>query len=494
MVTVALRTPFDLAAYPGLGDPCMHYGSHRPSLDALTSALFGDISFRGHLPVAIPGLYPGARDRDMTEPTAPPDSSTSRSTAGVTTSRPTHRASGRWDGIFPRQVSERSFPPSSPRRTSTSMPRSRSLGRATQGYEGADAVGLHIEGHGSPRSGRVHNPDHLRLPDMGVARRWAESRAVRMVTLAPELDHAFETAGIPPTGVVVSAGHSGADFETAAGALAGAWTAVTHLFNQMSPFHHRSPGLVGAAFLSDRPCGVIVDGIHADSSAVRLAWDHLGPDRFILITDAMQATGLGEGIYILGDREVSLGLEALGSAVPSSPAALTMDQAVANLLDWTAATEAQARASASIKPFTAPRAGDHLMGLLDEIRSSRCHCPDDERQRRAGPAGGRARFRMYPCRDCSTWHRTTPAGMPSTYGAPATGCRSASPHPRSSPSMTALPASRGHCGRDISKRRVARHRLGPRRRKTTRPAHRRHHQRARLPRRRGRRGHRSPCR
>ena len=67
---------------------------------------------------------------------------------------------------------------------------------------------------------------------------------------------------------------------------------------------------------------MIVDGIHADSSAVRLAWDHLGPDRFVLITDAMQATGLGEGIYILGDREVSLGPKARGSAVRFSPAAL----------------------------------------------------------------------------------------------------------------------------------------------------------------------------
>ena len=57
MVTLALRTPFDLAAYPRSATHACTYGSHRPSLDALTSALFGDIPFRGHLPVAIPGLY-----------------------------------------------------------------------------------------------------------------------------------------------------------------------------------------------------------------------------------------------------------------------------------------------------------------------------------------------------------------------------------------------------------------------------------------------------
>ena len=98
-------------------------------------------------------------------------------------------------------------------------------------------------------------------PDAGLSR-----VRCKMVTLAPELDRAFEAAGIlSDSGVVVSAGHSGADFETAAAALDGPWSSVTHLFNQMSPFHHRSPGLVGAAILSDRPCGVIVDGIHADS-------------------------------------------------------------------------------------------------------------------------------------------------------------------------------------------------------------------------------------
>jgi N-acetylglucosamine-6-phosphate deacetylase len=224
---------------------------------------------------------------------------------------------------------------------------------APEGYEGAHPVGLHIEGPWiSPDWKGAHNADHLRLPDPGIARLWADSGAVRVVTMAPELDGAFDAAGIlSESGVVVSAGHSGADFETAAGALEGPWSAVTHLFNQMSPFHHRSPGLVGAALLSDRPCGVIVDGIHADPAAVRLAWDLLGPDRLVLVTDAMQATGLGGGIYILGDREVFVGAEGprIGRAILAG-STLTMDQAVANLRDWTGASEEQARACASINP------------------------------------------------------------------------------------------------------------------------------------------------
>jgi N-acetylglucosamine-6-phosphate deacetylase len=222
-----------------------------------------------------------------------------------------------------------------------------------EGYDGARVIGLHIEGPWiAPEWKGAHNPAHLRGPDAGIARQWAESGVVRMVTMAPELDHAFEVAGIlADSGVVVSAGHSGADFETATRALDGQWTAVTHLFNQMSPFHHRSPGLVGAALLSERPCGVIVDGIHADPAAVRLAWNHLGPDRFILITDAMQATGLGEGIYILGDREVFVGADGprIGRAILAG-STLTMDQAVSNLQEWTTASPEQARACASANP------------------------------------------------------------------------------------------------------------------------------------------------
>jgi N-acetylglucosamine-6-phosphate deacetylase len=232
-----------------------------------------------------------------------------------------------------------------------------------EGYDGAHPAGLHIEGPWiSPDWKGAHNSDHLRLPDPGVARRWAESGAVKMVTLAPELDRAFETAGIlSDARVVVSAGHSGADFDTASRALDGPWSTVTHLFNQMSPFHHRSPGLVGAALLSNRPCGVIVDGIHADPAAVRLAWEFLGPERFVLVTDAMQATGLGEGIYILGDREVFVGPEGprIGRSILAG-STLTMDQAVANLQDWTTATVDQARACASINPA-------RLLGLAGRL-------------------------------------------------------------------------------------------------------------------------------
>ncbi|MGH8915028.1 MAG: N-acetylglucosamine-6-phosphate deacetylase, partial [Acidimicrobiia bacterium] len=80
-------------------------------------------------------------------------------------------------------------------------------------------------------------------------------------------------------------------------------------------------------------------------------WDRLGPDRFTLITDGMQATGLGEGIYILGDREVVVGSDGPRiSRTILAGSTLTMDRAVANLTAWTSATTDQGLASASLVP------------------------------------------------------------------------------------------------------------------------------------------------
>lgn len=237
------------------------------------------------------------------------------------------------------------------------------------GYVGAEPLGLHVEGPWlSPEWRGAHNPTLLRAPDLGVAARWAGSGVIRMVTIAPELEDAFPAAEIlAAAGIVVSVGHTGADFETASRALHGPWTAVTHLFNQMSPFHHRAPGVVGAALDSGRPCGVIVDGIHSHPAAIRLAWDHLGPDRFVLVTDGMQATGLGPGRYLLGDQTVEVTDQGprIGSDVLAG-STLTLDRAVANLLASSSASLDQALDAASLLPASLIGATDR--GQLDSGR------------------------------------------------------------------------------------------------------------------------------
>jgi N-acetylglucosamine-6-phosphate deacetylase len=263
-----------------------------------------------------------------------------------------------------------------------------------EGYVGADPIGLHIEGPWISADWRgAHNPEHLRAPDLDIARRWADSGVVRMVTIAPELDLAFDVAEtFAAAGVVVSAGHSGADFATASRALSGPWSAVTHLFNQMSPFHHRAPGLVGAALLSDRPCSVIVDGIHSDPAAVRFAWERLGPGRFILITDAMQATGLGPGRYLLGDQAVDVGPE--GPRIwPDTLAGstLTMERALANLVAWTPATREQALECASLLPAAVVGAQDR--GRVEPGRRADAVLLDDRFRVLETMVGGASTYR-----------------------------------------------------------------------------------------------------
>jgi len=117
--------------------------------------------------------------------------------------------------------------------------------------------------------------------------------------------------------------------------------------------------MVAAALTSKIPCGVIVDGLHSHPGALRLAWQLLGPDRLILVTDAMQATGLGEGTYLLGDSEVTVGdtgpRTTEGKLAGST---LTMERAVANLTEWTDATFAQAVRCASLTPATLMKAAD----------------------------------------------------------------------------------------------------------------------------------------
>lgn len=241
------------------------------------------------------------------------------------------------------------------------------------GYRGAEAVGLHIEGPWiSPEWKGAHDPGQIRPPDPEVSRRWAESGMVRMVTMAPELSGASETADIlAGSGVVVSAGHTGADYATARDALAGNWSAVTHLFNQMTPLHHRSPGTVGAALLSDRPCGIIVDGLHNDPATVELAWRLLGPDRLVLVTDATAAAGLEDGEYVLGGQKVQVGPD--GARTDSGALAgglLTLDRAVANLIASTSATTDQALACASANPARAlalPDRGRLVRGARADI-------------------------------------------------------------------------------------------------------------------------------
>ena len=105
----------------------------------------------------------------------------------------------------------------------------------------------------------------------------------------------------------VSLGHTAADYETSLAAMKRGAHHVTHLYNAMQPFGHRDPGLIGAAF-DDPECMVelISDGIHIHPSVVRATFKMFGPERVVLISDSMRATGMENGTYELGGQEVTV--------------------------------------------------------------------------------------------------------------------------------------------------------------------------------------------
>ena len=179
------------------------------------------------------------------------------------------------------------------------------------GYVGATLLGTHFEGPFiSPEASGAHDPAFLRLPaqadpDVGA---WSTESGVRIVTLAPELEGALElTRELVARGVVVSAGHSAADRDEAIAGFDAGMSYATHLFNAMPPLDHREPGLVGAALADPRvTVGLIPDGIHVHSRRAGLAANAAGPDRVSLVTDATAALGMEPGRYVLGGRDVVL--------------------------------------------------------------------------------------------------------------------------------------------------------------------------------------------
>ena len=179
---------------------------------------------------------------------------------------------------------------------------------------------------------------------------------LRLVTVAPELDGAPELiAAAVSAGVVVSIGHTDADYQTAASAFEVGARHATHLFNAMASIHHRRPGPVAAALADDRVwLEVIADGVHIHPALISLVAT-LAPGRLVLVTDAIGATGTAPGRHRLGPLEVVV---TDGRAVladhPETVAGsvLTMDRAVALAVREAGVPLLTALRAASLHPAT----------------------------------------------------------------------------------------------------------------------------------------------
>ena len=200
---------------------------------------------------------------------------------------------------------------------------------------GAAVFGVYLEGpFFSPGHRGAQNPDALCLPDPDFLEELiaASEGRVRIVSLAPELPGAIDLIRSRKD-VSFFLGHTAADYETSCQAIAAGAKGVTHLFNQMEPFHHRSPGLIGAAVESGVFCECITDGLHVHPSAVRLLFQAIGRERFVSITDSLRPTGLPDGEYDSGGQKVIVKdrLARLQNGVIAG-STLTMLQGVQNLI------------------------------------------------------------------------------------------------------------------------------------------------------------------
>lgn len=168
-------------------------------------------------------------------------------------------------------------------------------------------VGVHIEGPFiNPARKGIHSEARLRrLDDAAMALLTRPRRGVVMLTIAPELAAPEQIVALARAGVIISAGHTDATYEEAIAGFDHGVRGVTHLYNAMTPLQHRAPGMVGAAFdRDDVYCGLIVDGVHVATPAVRLACRVKGPERLMLVTDAMPGVGNGGQPFMLDGRPI----------------------------------------------------------------------------------------------------------------------------------------------------------------------------------------------
>lgn len=175
------------------------------------------------------------------------------------------------------------------------------------GLPGAYLQGINMEGpYFSQEKRGAQNPEFIRKPDIAEFKRLFDVSGgmIKLVDVAPEVEGAEEFIRQASKICVVSVAHTTAGYDLTKKAFSWGASHCTHLFNAMQGLKHREPGTVGAVFDSDVTAELICDGIHIHPAVVRLIWKAVGPDRVVLISDAMSATGKPDGTYELGGLRV----------------------------------------------------------------------------------------------------------------------------------------------------------------------------------------------
>lgn len=204
------------------------------------------------------------------------------------------------------------------------------------GTKGAGVLGVHLEGpFVSKEALGAQNEKYLLNPSVSKYKEIVEGYEdeIISITIAPEVDGAEELVRyIAKTGVICSTGHTRATYEETIDHIEWGVSHATHLYNAMTPFNHRETGVIGAVFTSDITAEVICDGIHVSYPALQISYKQKGVDKLILITDAMMACCMEDGMYTLGGQDVIVkdcAARLKNGALAGS--VLTLDKAVRNI-------------------------------------------------------------------------------------------------------------------------------------------------------------------
>jgi len=198
----------------------------------------------------------------------------------------------------------------------------------------ARLLGVHLEGPFINPGRLGAQPPYTLNPNLELMRRWLQLAPIKVVTLAPELPGAVELIRyLVEQNVIVQLGHTAASYEQAKAGLEAGARGFTHFFNAMTGLHHREPGVVGLGLERGEWGEVIGDGLHVHPAAVRALWKTI--PHLYAVTDAVAAAGMPEGEYQLGRNAVfrrGNGVFLADGGLAGS--ALTLDQAVRNLVGW----------------------------------------------------------------------------------------------------------------------------------------------------------------
>jgi N-acetylglucosamine-6-phosphate deacetylase len=196
----------------------------------------------------------------------------------------------------------------------------------------ARVLGVHLEGPYINPGKLGAQPDAAVSAVMDEVLKYLSIAPIRVVTLAPEIaGHMEIISEMAARGVRVQLGHSLGTYDDAVAALKHGACGFTHLFNAMSPLHHRNPGIVGAALAHAEYAEIIPDLLHVHPGAIRAALRAI--PRLYVVTDSTSATGMPDGEYRLGSQHVTKCLGGVRLADGTlAGSTLTMDQALRNLV------------------------------------------------------------------------------------------------------------------------------------------------------------------